>query len=89
MRTLHISCTHITNILTAIRHKVHTHTFVLSIFLYCPSQVSMIEDELVARRGFWRRQRQREEEMVMVESHLTHQLILEIENLAPNKVCSI
>ena len=46
----------------------------------------MLEDELVARRGFWRRQRQREEETIMTEAHLSHELVLEIENLAPNKV---
>ena len=46
----------------------------------------MLEDEIVARRGYWRRQRQREEGLTTQESKLVNQLLLDIENVDVQKV---
>ena len=37
--------------------------------------VAMLEDEVVARRSFWRRQRQRETEITQLEFKLAHQML--------------
>ena len=45
----------------------------------------MVEDELVARRSYWRRQRQREEEATNQEALLVFQLMYDMENITAQK----
>ncbi|XP_013391352.1 uncharacterized protein LOC106159584 [Lingula anatina] len=48
--------------------------------------VAMLEEEIVARRGFWRRQRQREETLTMQEFHLAQHLMHNMESLTAKEV---
>lgn len=38
-------------------------------------QVELLEEELVGRRSFWRRQRHREEELTLVEAQLMKEML--------------
>ena len=48
--------------------------------------VAMLEDEVVARRGFWRRQRQREEQLTENEFTLSQTLLNDVESITVKKV---
>ena len=49
-------------------------------------QTALLEDEIVARRGFWRRQRQKEQELTIEEARLSNQLMLEMEKVETDRV---
>ena len=48
--------------------------------------VTMLEDEIVARRSFWRRQRQREAELTLQEFELAQKILYEIESIKSKKL---
>ena len=48
--------------------------------------VSMLEEEAVARRSFWRRQRDREAELTLEEYNLSHRILHNIETVDLKKV---
>ena len=48
--------------------------------------LSLLEEEVVARRSFWRRQRQRETELTLEEFMLAHELLFNMENITPKRV---
>ena len=47
----------------------------------------MLEDEIMARRSFWRRQRDRERTLTLQEFDLAVQILFNIENVQLRKVC--
>ncbi|XP_062603182.1 uncharacterized protein LOC134264959 [Saccostrea cucullata] len=46
-----------------------------------PGALAMLEEELVARRGFWRRQRQKERELALKEHQFTQQLLFDMDSV--------
>lgn len=46
----------------------------------------MLEDEIVARRSFWRRQRQREAELTSQEFDLSQKILYDLENVKAVKL---
>ena len=51
--------------------------------------VAMLDEEVVARRGFWRRQRQREVDLTKSEFLLALQLMFDADNISAKKVDSM
>ena len=48
--------------------------------------VTMLEDEIVARRSFWRRQRQREVEITLQEFELAQKILYDIDSIRAKKL---
>ena len=47
---------------------------------------AMLEDEIMARRSFWRRQRDREQTLTLQEFDLALQILFNVENVQLRKV---
>lgn len=51
-----------------------------------PGALAMLEEELVARRSFWRRQRQKERELTLKEHQFTQQLLFDLDSVTSRDV---
>ncbi len=51
--------------------------------------VTMLEDEVVARRSFWRRQRQREQEITLQEFDLAQQILYDLDKVRTKNLDSV
>ena len=51
-----------------------------------PGALAMLEEELVARRGFWRRQRAKEREITLKEHQFAQQLLFNVESVTSQSV---
>ena len=51
-----------------------------------PGALALLEEEIMARRGFWRRQRQKELDLTLKEHKLAHQLLYDMDSLTSHSL---